>query len=202
MAVVAESHIFYLPAGRSVEWKTVTEVLKMLLNDAGHESFTESIDGRAENQSHCRIRDRALLEKKFKCNQFFQLKRDLTLTLTLWIISHTENYVGSRRLPKCHKNFFFVTFSDDNRSICIILNLSNSSFIAETATLDEIDLAFAISSAAAGAEATFQRIKDTVKEIMQTYKTDKLRYALLVFGSQPSSPISFALSLPDDETVG
>lgn len=100
------------------------------------------------------------------------------------------------------KNFFFVTFSDDNRSICIILNLSNSSFIAETATLDEIDLAFAISSAAAGAEATFQRIKDTVKEIMQTYKTDKLRYALLVFGSQPSSPISFALSLPDDETVG
>lgn len=31
MAVVAESHIFYLPAGRSVEWKTVTEVLKMLL---------------------------------------------------------------------------------------------------------------------------------------------------------------------------
>lgn len=37
---------------------------------------------------------------------------------------------------------------------------------------------------------------------MQTYKTDKLRYALLVFGSQPSSPIRFGLSLLDDETVG
>lgn len=63
-------------------------------------------------------------------------------------------------------------------------------------------MAFAISSAAAGAETTFQRIKDTVKEIMQTYRTDKLRYALLVFGNQPISRISFALSLPDDETVG
>ena len=65
-----------------------------------------------------------------------------------------------------------------------------------------MDLVFAISSAAAGAEATFQRIKDTVKDIMQTYKTDKLRYALLAFGSQPISPITFALSLPDDDTVG
>ena len=80
--------------------------------------------------------------------------------------------------------------------------MSNCPFFAETATLDEIDLAFAISSAAAGAQTTFQRIKDTVNEIMQTYKTDKLRYALLVFGNQPISGISFALSLPDDETVG
>ena len=106
-----------------------------------------------------------------------------------------------------------MPYSSDNRSICIITciiklqseviaNLSNCSFVAETATLDEIDLAFAISSASAGAEATFQRIKDTVKEIMQTYKTDKLRFALLAFGSQPITPISFALSLPDDDTVG
>ena len=79
--------------------------------------------------------------------------------------------------------------------------MSNCSFIAETAALDEIDLAFAISSTAADAEATFQRIKDTVKEIMQTYNTDKLRYSLLAFGSQPISPIHFDLSLPDDETV-
>ena len=84
----------------------------------------------------------------------------------------------------------------------MITNLLNCSFAAETATLDEIDLTFAISSAAAGAEETFQRVKDTVKEIMQTYKTDKLRYALLVFGNQPISPISFGLSFPDDETVG
>lgn len=83
----------------------------------------------------------------------------------------------------------------------IIYNLSNCSFIAETAALDEIDLVFAISSTAAGAEATFQRIKDTVKEIMETYKTDKLRYALLAFGRQPITPIQFDLSLPDDETV-
>ena len=95
-----------------------------------------------------------------------------------------------------------ITYSNDNPSICVITNLSNRSFVAETATLDEIDLAFAISSAAAGAEATFKRIKDTVKEVMQTYKTDKLRYALLVFGRQPSSPIRFGLSLLDDETVG
>ena len=94
-----------------------------------------------------------------------------------------------------------MSYSNDNRSICILTNLLTCSFVAETATLDEIDLAFAISSAAAGAEATFQRIKDTLKEIMQTYKTDKLRYALLAFGSQPITPISFALSLPDDDMV-
>lgn len=84
----------------------------------------------------------------------------------------------------------------------MITNWSNFSFIAETATLDEIDLAFAISSAAAGADATFKQMKDTVKEIMQTYKTDKLRYAVLVFGDQVIPSISFALTLPDDETVG
>ena len=51
----------------------------------------------------------------------------------------------------------------------------------ENAMLDEIDLAFAISSAAADAETTFQRMKDTIKQIMQEYKTEKLRYGLLVF---------------------
>lgn len=74
-------------------------------------------------------------------------------------------------------------------------------FIAETATLDEIDLAFAISSAAAGSGTTFQQMKDTVQEIMQTYKTDKLRYAVMVFGGRVLSPINFALTLPDDKTV-
>ena len=78
---------------------------------------------------------------------------------------------------------------------------SNCSFFAETATLDEIDLVFAISSAAAGSETTFQQMKDTVQEIIQTYKTDKLRYAFMVFGNRAISPINFAQTRPDEETV-
>lgn len=73
--------------------------------------------------------------------------------------------------------------------------------LTETATLDETDLAFAISSVAAGAETTFQRMKDTVKQIMQEYQTDKLRYAVMVFGDQTTSPLSFEETLPDEETV-
>ena len=64
----------------------------------------------------------------------------------------------------------------------------------ENAMLDEIDLAFAISSAAADAETTFQRMKDTIKQIMQEYKTEKLRYGLLVFGDKTISPLNFEWS--------
>jgi len=63
-------------------------------------------------------------------------------------------------------------------------------------------LAFAIGSAAAGAETTFQRMKDTVQHIMQEYKTDKLRYAVMVFGDQTLSPLSFGQTLPDEDAVG
>ena len=82
------------------------------------------------------------------------------------------------------------------------VNWSNRFLFTETAKLDEVDLAFAISSTATGAERTFQRMKDTVQQIMQEYKTDKLRYAVLVFGDQTKSPLSFGRVLPDDKTVG
>lgn len=71
----------------------------------------------------------------------------------------------------------------------------------ENAMLEEIDLAFAISSAAADAETTFQRMKDTIKQIMQEYKTEKLRYGLLVFGDKTISPLNFERSFPDDKAV-
>lgn len=73
--------------------------------------------------------------------------------------------------------------------------------IIETAKLDEIDLAFAISSAAADADKTFQRMKDTVKKIMQEYKTDKLRYAVMAFGDQTVSPLTFGRTFPDEKMV-
>ena len=72
----------------------------------------------------------------------------------------------------------------------------------ENAKLDEIDLAFAISSAAADAETTFQRMKDTIKQIMQEYKTGKLRYGLLVFGDTTISSLNFERAFPDDNAVG
>ena len=152
-----------------------------------------------KNRSLCRIRYRSFLQKKIKCN--IQFCHGQTRPYSYSDSLDYLQYGILFRLLKMLQTFPLCNIFQGQPRCFIIYNLSNCSFIAETAALDEIDLVFAISSTAAGAEVTFQRIKDTVKEIMETYKTDKLRYALLAFGRQPITPIQFDLSLPDDETV-
>ena len=73
--------------------------------------------------------------------------------------------------------------------------------VLETAKLKEIDLAFAISSAAKDADRTFRRMKHTVERIMVEYNSDKLRYAVMVFGDHTQSPLNFSQTLPDSEMV-
>lgn len=54
-----------------------------------------------------------------------------------------------------------------------------------------IDLAFAISSNAAGAEETFKKIKDAIDFIITYHGADRIRYAVIRFGSSSFEDISF-----------
>lgn len=87
-------------------------------------------------------------------------------------------------------------------TVVLRANLLRYYSVLETAKLKEIDLAFAISSAAKDADRTFRRMKDTVKHVMKEYNSDKLRYAVMVFGDHTQSPLNFSQTLPDDEMVG
>ena len=54
-----------------------------------------------------------------------------------------------------------------------------------------VDLAFAISSNAAGAAETFQKIKDAIDYIVTYYGADRIRYTFITFGSSASEDITF-----------
>ena len=54
-----------------------------------------------------------------------------------------------------------------------------------------VDLAFAISSNAAGKEETFQKIKDAIDFIITYYGNDRIRYAVVTFGLSSYDDISF-----------
>ena len=53
------------------------------------------------------------------------------------------------------------------------------------------DLAFAISSNAAGKEETFKKIKDAIDFIITYYGADRIRYAVITFGSSSYEDVSF-----------
>ena len=53
------------------------------------------------------------------------------------------------------------------------------------------DLAFAISSNAAGKEQSFQKIKDSLDFIMTYYGAERIRYAVITFGSSSYEDVSF-----------
>lgn len=61
-----------------------------------------------------------------------------------------------------------------------------------------VDLAFAISSNAAGKEQTFKKIKDSLDFIMTYYGAERIRYAVITFGSSSYEDVSFE----DGRTVG
>ena len=54
-----------------------------------------------------------------------------------------------------------------------------------------IDLAFAISSNAAGSAENFKKIKDAIDFIITYYGADRIRYAVVRFGSSAFEDISF-----------
>lgn len=62
---------------------------------------------------------------------------------------------------------------------------------SEIPIIPEIDLAFAVSASASKADKTFKLMKDTINTIINKYGTDRIRYALVVFGANPTTQISF-----------
>lgn len=63
--------------------------------------------------------------------------------------------------------------------------------VADTRDIPQIDLAFAFSAAAVDAEDSFDKMKDTLDAIIKQYGTDKIRYAVITFGSTSSVIVNF-----------
>ena len=57
--------------------------------------------------------------------------------------------------------------------------------------IPEIDLAFAISTSAANADKTFTKMKKTVNSIITKYGTERIRYAVIPFGTSALPALTF-----------
>lgn len=68
-------------------------------------------------------------------------------------------------------------------------------------SIPEVDLAFAISAASVKADDNFEKAKEVIKAIIDTYAMNKLRYGVMVFGSSASSKVSFGDDYPSDEDL-
>ena len=61
----------------------------------------------------------------------------------------------------------------------------------------EIDLCFAISATAAEANTTFALMTETIKDINDNYGIGKIRYSIIVFGSQARQVLGFDSGISD-----
>lgn len=61
----------------------------------------------------------------------------------------------------------------------------------------EIDLCFAISATAAEANTTFSLMRETMKDVIDNYGIDKIRYSVIVFGSQARKVLGFDSDISD-----
>ena len=68
-------------------------------------------------------------------------------------------------------------------------------------TIPEVDLAFAISAASVEADDNFEKTKEVIKAIVDSYSMNKLRYGVVVFGTSASVQISFEDDFPSDKDL-
>lgn len=68
-------------------------------------------------------------------------------------------------------------------------------------TIPEVDLAFAISAASVEADDNFEKTKEVIKAIVDSYSMNKLRYGVVVFGTSASIQISFEDDFPSDKDL-
>lgn len=59
----------------------------------------------------------------------------------------------------------------------------------------EIDLCFAISATAANADNTFTLMKETINDVIGNYGINKIRYSVILFGSQARQVVGFDSSV-------
>lgn len=74
-------------------------------------------------------------------------------------------------------------------------------FSIETAAIPSIDLGFAISADALGADMTFSKMRDAIDYIVTKYGTNRLRYAVIVFGSSSTTYVDFGQDFPDPKDL-
>lgn len=73
--------------------------------------------------------------------------------------------------------------------------------ISETAAIPLLDLGFAISASAQDADETFKLMKGAISSITERYKTSKIRYAVLTFGTTVKREVNFTLDSPDPDAL-
>lgn len=67
-------------------------------------------------------------------------------------------------------------------------------FFVELPKIPKLDLGFAISIGSSDADANLQKIKDTMKSIIDRYGKSDIRYSFILFGDEPFERVSFAES--------
>lgn len=67
--------------------------------------------------------------------------------------------------------------------------------------IPDLDIAFALSATATDADSSFRRMKDTIKSIIDRYGTGSIRYAVIVFGRDPSLELRFSDKYPSDNDL-
>lgn len=67
--------------------------------------------------------------------------------------------------------------------------------------IPEINLAFAISARAADDEVNFEKMKDILKAIVQTFGSNRIHYSVITFGDPPITALPFSRRLPSDEDL-
>ena len=68
-------------------------------------------------------------------------------------------------------------------------------------SIPEVDLAFAISAASVEADDNFEKAKEVIKAIIDTYGMNKLRYGVIVLGPRASTKVSFRDDFPNDDDL-
>lgn len=58
--------------------------------------------------------------------------------------------------------------------------------------MPEIDIAFAINTAATDADKTFEVLRDAIKSIVNTHDPDKIRYSIVIFDASATPVVSFS----------
>lgn len=64
-----------------------------------------------------------------------------------------------------------------------------------------MDLAFAISSSSREADRIYPLMKDTIHSIIDTCGANRIRYSVIIFGSQASTRLGFADKMPELEEL-
>lgn len=72
---------------------------------------------------------------------------------------------------------------------------------SELPNIPELDIAFALSATAVDGDASFRRMKETIKSMIDQYGTNSIRYGVIVFGRDPSVELLFSKEFPTDNEL-